>query len=211
MYYDKRNRATLNELADNTKKLAYQWYNYCIDNNIEILIYEAIRTKKEQQENVKRGASKTLHSYHLVGQALDFVPVKNGKAVWNGYNAPDIKKAFAYARKLGFVLGHDWGWDSPHLQYEYKGYGTDTFGKIKVETEGLTVGQYNEIMKRLDDIEKKINGKMDIQVKRKVGDSHAESWEKATSNKVLNGKNPEGFVTREQMATILDRLELLKG
>ena len=211
MYYDKRNRATLNELADNTKKKAYQWYNYCIENNIEILIYEAIRTKKEQQDNVNRGVSKTLRYYHLVGQALDFVPVKNGKAVWNGYKAPDIQKAFAYARSIGFVLGHDWGWDSPHLQFEHKGYGTDTFGKIKVETEGLTVSQYNEIMKRLDGIEKALKNKMDIQAPRKAGTSHATSWQKATSNKVVNGENPQNFVTREQMTTILDRLNLIKG
>lgn len=85
------------------------------------------------------------------------------------------------------------------------------FIKLKEEEEGLTVSQYKEIMKRLDDIEKKINGKMDVQAEREVSATHKESWNKAASNKVMNGKNPQGFVTREQMTTILDRLNLIKG
>ena len=130
MIYDKRNRENLSKLADNTRKKALQWYEYCVKNNIEILIYETIRTKEKQMEYVKKGASKTMKSYHLVGQALDFVPVdKQGNALWNGYDLPHIKKAIQYAKQLGFTWGGDWkGFvDKPHLQYEYKGYGTDTF------------------------------------------------------------------------------------
>ena len=100
------------------------------ENNIEILIYETIRTKEKQKSILKKGASKTMKSYHLVGQALDFVPVDNeGRALWNGYNAPHIKKAIQYAKQLGFTWGGVWKTfqDKPHLQYEHKGYGTDTF------------------------------------------------------------------------------------
>lgn len=134
MIYDERNRQNIAKLADNTKVATLKWYQYCIDNGIQILIYETIRSVETQRQNVAKGASQTMKSYHLVGQALDFVPVNDkGTALWNGYNSKDIKKAFDYARKLGFECGHDWGWDSPHLQYNYKGYGTDTFGKIKVD------------------------------------------------------------------------------
>ena len=35
--------------------------------------------------------------------------------------------------QIGFTSGHDWGWDSPHLQYDKIKYGKDTYGKIKVE------------------------------------------------------------------------------
>lgn len=135
MYYDKRNRATLNELAPNTKRLALKWYEYLIKNGIEILIYDARRTVAEQRANVASGASQTMYSYHIVGQALDFVPVKDGKALWGGYNATNIQKAIKQAQRLGFTWGGDWDSDgsqhdekfidSPHLQYEYKGYGTD--------------------------------------------------------------------------------------
>ncbi|WP_214855752.1 peptidoglycan-binding protein [Exiguobacterium sp. s130] len=139
MYYDKRNRATLNELAPNTKRLALKWYEYLVKNGIEILVYDARRTEAEQRANVNSGASQTMYSYHLVGQALDFVPAdKKGKVYWNGsngYGRADIKKAIKEAQRLGFTWGGDWDSDgnqrdetfidSPHLQYKYKGYGTD--------------------------------------------------------------------------------------
>lgn len=43
----------------------------------------------------------------------------------------DIKKFIVYAKSIGFEWGGDWtGFvDQPHLQFNYKGYGTDTFGK----------------------------------------------------------------------------------
>ncbi|WP_051590444.1 peptidoglycan-binding protein [Exiguobacterium antarcticum] len=135
MYYDKRNRATLNELAPNTKRLALKWYEYLVKNGIEVLVYDARRTVAEQKANVASGASQTMYSYHIVGQALDFVPVKDGKVLWGGYNAANIQKAIKEAQRLGFTWGGDWDSDgnqrdetfidSPHLQYEYKGYGTD--------------------------------------------------------------------------------------
>lgn len=135
MYYDKRNHATLNELAPNTKRLALKWYEYLVQNGIEVLVYDARRTVAEQRANVASGASQTMYSYHIVGQALDFVPVKDGKALWGGYNAANIQKAIKEAQRLGFTWGGDWDSDgsqrdetfidSPHLQYEYKGYGTD--------------------------------------------------------------------------------------
>lgn len=127
MYYDKRNRAALAELAPNTKAAANKWYDFVKKEGIDLLIYDARRTEAEQRANVASGASQTMKSYHLVGQALDFVPIKNGKAVWNGYESADIKKAIKEAKRLGFEWGGDWrGFvDKPHLQYKYKGYGTD--------------------------------------------------------------------------------------
>ncbi|MGX5620811.1 SH3 domain-containing protein [Bacillus cereus] len=132
MKYHNRNVSNLNKLADNTKAAAFKWYQYCIDNGIEVLIYEIIRTVEQQREYVRKGASQTMRSYHLVGQALDFVPIQsNGTEDWNGYNKEPWASAIRYAKQIGFEWGGDWkGFvDSPHLQYNYKGYGTDTFGK----------------------------------------------------------------------------------
>jgi len=130
--YHNRNVSNLNKLADNTKAAAFKWYQYCIDNGIEVLIYETIRTVEQQREYVRKGASQTMRSYHLVGQALDFVPIQsNGTEDWNGYNKEPWASAIRYAKQIGFEWGGDWkGFvDSPHLQYNYKGYGTETFGK----------------------------------------------------------------------------------
>ncbi|MFF3147463.1 M15 family metallopeptidase, partial [Streptomyces sp. NPDC057927] len=134
--YDTRNRENIAKLGDNTKAQTLKWYKFCEDNNIEILIYETIRTIEQQRVNVANGASQTMQSYHIIGQALDFVPIdNNGNALWNGYKQSDIQKAIRYAKTLGFEWGGDWVSfvDSPHLQYNYKGYGSDTFGK-KVTT-----------------------------------------------------------------------------
>ncbi|EAF7151883.1 M15 family peptidase, partial [Listeria monocytogenes] len=77
------------------------------------------------------GASQTMRSYHLVGQALDFVMTKSKTVDWGGYRSANAKKFIAKAKALGFTWGGDWDGfvDNPHLQFEYKGYGTDTFGK----------------------------------------------------------------------------------
>lgn len=128
MYYDKRNKAALAELAPNTQKAAHQWYDYLVKNGIEVLIYDARRTEAEQRANVNSGASQTMYSYHLVGQALDFVPATaKGGVEWGGYGRADIKKAIIEAKRLGFTWGGDWSSfvDKPHLQFNYKGYGTD--------------------------------------------------------------------------------------
>ncbi|WP_433943453.1 M15 family metallopeptidase [Paenibacillus sp. SN-8-1] len=128
MRYDKRNRIALDGLAPNTRAVAYKWYQFCLDNNIDILITETIRTKEKQAEYVKNGSSQTMKSWHLVGQALDFVPVTvAGWVDYNAYFRPDIQKAIAEAKRLGFKWGGDWkgSWDKPHLEYQYKGYGTD--------------------------------------------------------------------------------------
>jgi peptidoglycan LD-endopeptidase CwlK len=129
--YDKRNLENIAKLGDHTKAAALKWHAFLVANKIDILIYETIRTVEDQRANIKKGASQTMRSYHIVGQALDFVPVVKGKADWNGYGRPEVKKALEEAKKLGFEWGGDWKSfiDQPHLQFNYKGYGTDTFDK----------------------------------------------------------------------------------
>ncbi|MNW36999.1 Peptidoglycan L-alanyl-D-glutamate endopeptidase CwlK precursor [compost metagenome] len=128
MRYDTRNRANLDKLAPNTRKAAYAWYEYCIKIGADILIYETIRTIETQKKYLADGKSKTLKSYHLVGQALDFVPVNaSGAMDYNGYGSALIKRAITEAKRLGFEWGGDWKTfvDKPHLQFNYEGYGTD--------------------------------------------------------------------------------------
>lgn len=133
--YDKRNRLAIDELAPNTKSVVVQLYAYAIQEGIDILIYDAVRTLAEQKDNVARGVSKTMKSYHLVGQAIDFVPIVGGKAMWGSkdYETANIKKFVAKAKQLGMVWGGDWTSfvDKPHLQFNYKGYGTDKVLDVK--------------------------------------------------------------------------------
>ena len=224
MIYDKRNRDNLNKLADNTKIKAYQWYQYCIDNKIQILIYETIRTKAQQAENVKNKKSQTMRSYHIVGQALDFVFVDSkGNALWSINDYVKKMEVIKYAKSLGFTWGGDWdndgNWkdetflDSPHLQYEYKGYGKDTFGKIKVK-DGLTIEQYNELKKLIDaqakrikELESEIENRIKIPEEREVAEAHEKGYEWAIANGISDGSKPYQYATREQVFTMLSRMK----
>ncbi|HHQ0531916.1 TPA: M15 family metallopeptidase [Listeria monocytogenes] len=130
-YYYSRSLANVNKLADNTKAAARKLLDWSENSGIEVLIYETIRTKEQQSANVASGASQTMRSYHLVGQALDFVMAKGKTVDWGAYRSDKGKKFVAKAKSLGFEWGGDWSGfvDNPHLQFNYKGYGTDTFGK----------------------------------------------------------------------------------
>ncbi|EAF6964574.1 M15 family peptidase, partial [Listeria monocytogenes] len=130
-YYYSRSLANVNKLADNTKAAARKLLDWSESNGIEVLIYETIRTKEQQAANVASGASQTMRSYHLVGQALDFVMAKGKTVDWGAYRSDKGKKFVAKAKSLGFEWGGDWSGfvDNPHLQFNFKGYGTDTFGK----------------------------------------------------------------------------------
>jgi len=142
--YDVRNRTNLDKLAPNTRKAAYAWYEYCIRNGIDVLIYETIRTLETQKLYLANGKSQTLRSYHLVGQALDFVPVlATGATDYEGYGTASAKKAIAEAKRLGFSWGGNFkgGWDKPHLEYRYKGYGTDLKLDITKEDEEMTAAE----------------------------------------------------------------------
>lgn len=165
MIYDARNRGNLDKLADNTKVQAYKWYQYCIDKKIQVLIYETIRTKEKQAENVKNGASKTMRSYHIVGQAFDFVFVNDkGTALWSLSSYTSKIDIVNYAKKLGFTWGADWdndgSWrdetfvDSPHMQYNYRGYGADTFGKSVGSTKPVdkVTNSADEIVKSIQSV-----------------------------------------------------------
>ncbi|HBL8327236.1 TPA: M15 family metallopeptidase [Listeria monocytogenes] len=130
-YYYSRSLANVNKLADNTKAAARKLLDWAENSGIEVLIYETIRTKEQQAANVANGASQTMRSYHLVGQALDYVMAKGKTVDWGAYRSDKGKKFVAKAKSLGFEWGGDWSGfvDNPHLQFNYKGYGTDTFGK----------------------------------------------------------------------------------
>lgn len=130
-YYYSRSLANVNKLADNTKAAARKLLDWSESNGIEVLIYETIRTKEQQAANVNSGASQTMRSYHLVGQALDFVMAKGKTVDWGAYRSDKGKKFVAKAKSLGFEWGGDWSGfvDNPHLQFNFKGCGTDTFGK----------------------------------------------------------------------------------
>ena len=54
LYYHDRNIKNIEKLADHTKEAAMKWHNFLVENDINILIYETIRTEAQQRENVRK-------------------------------------------------------------------------------------------------------------------------------------------------------------
>lgn len=49
---------------------------------VDFAVFEGLRTEAEQVENVANGVSRTMHSYHLTGRAVDLVPYLGKKLKW---------------------------------------------------------------------------------------------------------------------------------
>ena len=137
-HYHERNMKALAQLGDKTKVQALKVYDEAIKAKINILFVQTIRTLAQQKIYFEDDKSKTMKSYHLVGQAFDVVLCNGADDKWDWYSKPDFKKFIAICKKHGFTWGGDWDndgnsrdetfIDSPHFQYSQKlAYGTDTF------------------------------------------------------------------------------------
>ncbi|MCK2000740.1 transglycosylase SLT domain-containing protein [[Brevibacterium] frigoritolerans] len=200
-HYHERNLAAIEELGEHTQDKAREWYQYCLDNNINILITDGMRTLEQQKEYLRTGKSKTLRSYHLVGQALDFTPVVDGKLNWNAYGNEDIKKAIAKARELGFIWGADWDndgssadesfIDSPHLQYNYKGYGTDTLDTDNNEEAQKQDGSNDKQSEETPKKDSKVVNIKDYQKTEKQSKKDEKETDEKKSDSASDEKSPE--------------------
>lgn len=90
---------------------------------VDFMIVDGIRTLQEQRHFVAIGTSKTMHSRHLHGFAVDFVPIINGKVSWVTADFKVPAQAFAdAAQDLGIhiIRGWDWTehWDSGHIELD---------------------------------------------------------------------------------------------
>lgn len=89
----------------------------------DYMITEGVRTIERQRELYAAGASHTMHSKHLIGDAFDFAVIIDGVITWdfNLYRdvADEIKRS---AEFMGTKItwGGDWQSlrDGPHIQRE---------------------------------------------------------------------------------------------
>jgi peptidoglycan LD-endopeptidase CwlK len=80
--------------------------------DIDFTVHDGLRTLLEQKKLVASGASRTVDSYHLTGDAVDLVPYVNGKLRWETALCNEIARAMLEASgQLGVRL--TWGrvWD----------------------------------------------------------------------------------------------------
>ena len=90
---------------------------------VQFTVTEGLRTRERQKQLVASGASQTMNSRHIIGQAMDVAAVINGEIRWDWPLYPKIAKAFkAAATEQGkrITWGGDWKTlkDGPHFQIE---------------------------------------------------------------------------------------------
>lgn len=87
--------------------------------HIDFSVHDGLRTLEEQKKLVASGASRTLDSYHLTGDAVDLVPYVNGKLRWEMPLCNEVARAvFEAAGQEGVRL--IWGrvWDTELIELD---------------------------------------------------------------------------------------------
>lgn len=88
---------------------------------IDFAVHDGLRTLVDQKKLVASGASRTLDSYHLTGDAVDLVPYVNGKLRWEMPLCNEIAKAMLEASgQVGvrLVWGRVWDMELVELDPE---------------------------------------------------------------------------------------------
>lgn len=93
------------------------------DDGLAFIVIEGLRSTIRQAELVKAGASQTMNSRHIVGEAVDLAATVNGDVRWDWPLYPKLAAVMkAAAKELGVVItwGGDWKTlvDGPHFQIE---------------------------------------------------------------------------------------------
>lgn len=78
---------------------------------MDFRVSEGLRTKERQAELVRQGASQTMNSRHLTGNAVDLVAIVDGQVSWDFNHYYTIAKAMAQAStELGVTVRWGGAW-----------------------------------------------------------------------------------------------------
>lgn len=86
---------------------------------VPFLVVEGLRTKQRQRELFAAKKTKTLNSKHIIGRAVDVVPIVDGALSWKWDDfmpLVECAKRCASDMSLPMTFGYDWGWDAPHWE-----------------------------------------------------------------------------------------------
>ena len=92
---------------------------------VDFMITEGLRTRTRQIALVRAGASRTRHSRHLTGHAVDVAAMIEGQVRWDWPLYSRIAAAFkaaAVRQGTAIVWGGDWSTlrDGPHFELDRK-------------------------------------------------------------------------------------------
>lgn len=79
--------------------------------HIDFAVHEGVRTLERQKKYVASGASRTLDSYHLTGDAVDLVPYVDGVLRWETPLCNEVARAMfeaCGAEGVRLVWGRVW-------------------------------------------------------------------------------------------------------
>ncbi|WP_447402314.1 M23 family metallopeptidase [Lysinibacillus sp. fkY74-1] len=139
---------------------------------------------------------------------LDKIMVKVGQRVKQGEQIGIMgMTGSSTAVHLHFEIHNGlWMTGQPNAIDPMKNITLDSYTPLGKEGE-LTMSQYNELKKEIEDLKSALRSKQDKEATRKAGKSHDVDWEWLTANGITDGSNPQNDLTREQMATMLKRFE----
>lgn len=123
---------SLDDLCPFFEPYCYELIARCASRRVWLLILDTLRTPEEQEENLRKGVSKTRNSLHLpqrwcnvcqgLSHAMDAAPIRDlqetnlVKAIQWDPKHPSWQVYGEEAKKLGLVWGGSWGWDFSHIQ-----------------------------------------------------------------------------------------------
>jgi peptidoglycan L-alanyl-D-glutamate endopeptidase CwlK len=89
--------------------------------DVDFIVTEGVRSPAKQAILVKAGASKTMNSRHLTGDAVDLAAMVNGEVRWDWplyHKIAAAMKSAAAEEKVAIEWGGDWRTfkDGPHFQ-----------------------------------------------------------------------------------------------
>jgi len=123
MGFSKRSLANLEGVHPDLRKVCDRAIELCQSVKIDFIITDGCRTIEEQRVFVATGKSKTMHSRHLGGMAIDYVALIDGRVTYDVDAMEEIADLFkAAADELGIPIkwGGDWKTfkDTPHIELD---------------------------------------------------------------------------------------------
>lgn len=114
----------LDDLSDRFRPMAVLFLARLMEVGIPVLVVDTLRTTAEQEQNVIKGVSWTMHSKHLTGDAIDVCPY----ALWDAHGPEKLNwnTADPVWNRIGVIgesCGMTWGgrWvktpDYGHFEY----------------------------------------------------------------------------------------------
>jgi peptidoglycan L-alanyl-D-glutamate endopeptidase CwlK len=119
-----RSKERLDGVHDDLRRVVYR---AIVFTTVDFAVLEGLRTFERQRELVDAGASRTMHSRHLTGHAVDLGAWVGGRIAWDWPLYHQIYNAMN-AAAIGIDVDLEWGgnWrsfpDGPHFQLSREAY-----------------------------------------------------------------------------------------